>query len=88
MPRRSIPPSVQWVQLTIEPPPVIEVFLKVGIVPSSEHAQIQIEARDVTRGDLIAMTSWPHVELSQLDARLPDALAELITLVAGFSGPF
>jgi hypothetical protein len=64
------------------------VTLRVGIVASSEHAQIQIEARDVTRGDLIAMTAWPHVDLWALDTRLPDALAELLELVAGFSGPF
>jgi len=88
MPRKVNPPSVQWVQLSIEPPPVIEISLKVGIVPSAEHAQIQIEAHDVTHGDLIAMTSWPHVDLWSLDTRLPDALAELLELVAGFSGPF
>lgn len=88
MPRPVNPPNVQWVQLSIEPPPVIEVILRVGIVPQSEHAQIQIEARDVTRGDLIAMTSWPHVDLSVLDSRLPDALSELLILIAGFSGPF
>lgn len=88
MPGQVNRPSVSWVQLSIEPPPVIEISLKVGLVPSSEHAQIQLEARDATRGELIAMTSWPHVDMWTLEARLKDALVELEVLVAGYAGPF
>lgn len=88
MPRKVNAPSVQWVQLTLEPPPVIEVFLKVGLVPSSEHAQIQLEARDVTSGNLVAMTSWPHIDMWSLEARLKEAMVEMEILIAGFAGPF
>jgi hypothetical protein len=80
--------STQWEQLSFDKAPVYELLIRVGLVPESDHAQIQIECHDATRGELIALSSWPHLDPFALEARLQDALAEFYALVRRYSGPF
>jgi len=79
---------ISWTQLSLDSEPVVELVMRVGLVPGASHSQIQLECHDATRGELIALTSWPHLDLGLLEARLPEALDAFATLVRRYSGPF
>lgn len=88
MPRFANGCQVEWEQLALEPPPVVELILRVGLVPDGSHAQIQFECHDATRGELIALSSWPHLDLGSLEARLPEVVEDFCALVRRYSAPF
>lgn len=66
-------PRVEWTQPSLFPRDVLELVLRVGVVRSEEHAQIQIEVRDHGVGELVMMRSWPHI-----DPRQPEKLLGII----------
>jgi len=57
-----------WSQQVLIEPQAIEARLRIGIVPASNHAQIQIEVMDPGSKTLIAMESKPHLSLSACEA--------------------
>jgi hypothetical protein len=77
-----------WEQLSFDAEPVCELICRVGLVPGGDHSQIQIECHDATRGQLIALSSWPHLSLGELEGQLPGVLVDFLTLVRRYSGPF
>lgn len=80
--------GLSWEQLSFDREPVVELILRVGLVPGGDHSQIQIECHDATRGELIALSSWPHLDLGLLEARLPEACVDFLTLCRRYTGPF
>jgi len=75
-------------QLTLSPPPVVEVVMKIGIMRADEHAQLQLEAHDVTDNRLLSMVSRPHVHLRDLPDAVREMGKEITTLLQEFAGPF
>lgn len=67
-----------WYQEQLFEPTVIEAHLIIGVIPDSDHAQIQIELRDPMTKILVALTSVPHMPLVQVRVRSQAALAELL----------
>lgn len=81
-------PTVRWEQLTITPPAVVELTLRIGLVVDAEHAQAQLEVRSATDGTLIAMSSWPHIPFHVFDERMREVGSELTRLLREYTGPF
>lgn len=67
-----------WYQEQLFEPTVVEAHLIIGVIPDSDHAQIQIELRDPLSKILVALVSVPHMPLVQVRMRATAALAELL----------
>jgi hypothetical protein len=67
---------------------VMEFTLKVGVVLTDDHGQIQVEARNCQSGDLVGMWARPHVALSELPDGIAEAISELMAMIWDVSGPF
>ena len=77
-----------WTQQTMLPPEAVEAVLRLGIVGAGDHVKVQIEARDATSGELLAIWSRPHAPYSQLADAAQVGLTKLLKIVAEISGPF
>lgn len=67
-----------WYQDQLFEPTVIEAHLIIGVIPDSDHAQIQIELRDPMTKILVALTSVPHMPLIQVRGRAVAMLGDLL----------
>lgn len=67
-----------WFQEQLFAPTVAEAHLIIGVVPDSDHGQVQIEIRDPMSGILIALKSWPHVPLFNTRRTTMAALVDLL----------
>jgi len=81
-------PSQDWTQLSILSPEVLELTLKVGLVISTEHAQLELEIRDPSSDTLVGLVSRPHVRFDGIDAALLVIFGELEEFVRTWTGPF
>lgn len=59
-----------WEQLPMFPGEPVEIILRVGLMPSSNHAQMQLERHDGALRTLSLLESRPHVAIE-------DALDEI-----------
>lgn len=59
-----------WQMRLFDEHPVWEATLRIGLIPTHDHVQMQIEVHDPRSKVLAAMKSWPHVQ--------PDALPQLV----------
>lgn len=66
-----------WTEQTLFPPDVLEFTLKIGVVVSGDHAQIQYEVRDPSSGELVRMESHHHMDLRAAADYLKSYVAEL-----------
>lgn len=68
--RRSSDPApvdLHWTQGVLVRPPVLEVRLRVGLIPQDDHVRLQLEVLNPSTSELLAMHSIPHRPLSELD---------------------
>lgn len=77
-----------WVQLGLIPPDVLELTLRLGVVPASHHLQWQLEVRSATDGVLLGLVSTPHAELDRWPAELQQVGEELHRALAAVVEPF
>lgn len=79
-----------WYQQALTPPVVLECNIRIGIIPTEDHVQVQAEVKDPTTGVQLAQWSRPHCGLRNLDEAIADAarhaLAQLRELVSPFEG--
>lgn len=75
-------------QSVLFPPDVLEVTLTFGFVPSQQHGQWQLEARNPTDGQLLAMVAHPHFELPQLLGTFVLATEAMVTMIQEHLLPF
>lgn len=71
---------LDWAQLTLVRLDQIELTIRVGIVPERDHLQWQIETRNPSTGELLAMSSAPHrrvKDCATLVAELSEVLEEV-----------
>lgn len=78
----------QWYQQAITPPTVMEVNLRVGVIPETDHAQVLVEAKDPTTGILLGQWSHPHTTMHGLGRVLDRALAKAIEFLDVEVEPF
>lgn len=80
---RAPEPVEEWQQLALMPPRAAEITLKVGCMAFDDHCQFQLSVEDPSTGELIALSSRPHMpwravydELELWVDRLRQAVAE------------
>lgn len=65
----------------LSPPPVVEVRLRLGVIPADRHIRWLLEVTDVQTKELLAMRSVWHADLLDLGdemARVGAALWDLM----------
>lgn len=80
-----------WEQGTLEgvgPPAAIEMVLKLGLVLSENHGQWQLEVRDASGGELLAMHSKHHFHLGDWYSALQDVGRLLSDSLGAYIDPF
>jgi len=77
-----------WTQMSLIPPPVVELVLRVGVMDDDGHAQAQLEVWDGSTGDLISMVSRPHFDPQTYALELASLCSELTELVEMYISPF
>lgn len=86
---RTLPDDSQpWTQMSLLRPDVLEITLRVGLVFSTEHAQIEYEVRDAESNELLALDAVPHVGFDGVDDRLHAYLARVANIVHLWTAPF
>lgn len=84
-----MPESVtSWEQLSVLPPALLELSITVGLAMDVDHAQIQIEVRNPSTGELLAMQSWPALSLHDFEDRMREAGREFTRLLLDATSPF
>lgn len=56
----------EWYQSALTPPEVLEVNLRIGVIPSTDHVQVLVELKDPMTGILIAQRSTHHTDLRRM----------------------
>jgi len=67
-----------WWQPSLVPGDVVECTLRIGIVKSGGHAQIQVEVADAAAGVLQGLVSMPHLSPDRLRVNARQFLNELL----------
>lgn len=65
-----------WYQQAMVSPEVLEVNIRIGVIPTQDHAQVLVEMKDPTTGVLLGQWSRHHVTMHGLTAALVDAMAQ------------
>jgi hypothetical protein len=77
-----------WYQQTLTPPDVVELRLRLGLVPERDHAQVMVELLDPMTSVQIAQWSIPHVPLARWQAALEEAVQKAQEYVGDTIEPF
>jgi hypothetical protein len=77
-----------WFQQSLTPPQVVELNLRVGVIPERDHVQVMYEAKDPTNGILLGQGSFPHTTMHSLDKTILVAAGKLVELAAEVIDPF
>lgn len=78
----------RWHQLSLLNDECYELTLKVGLVPSNDHMQIQFEVTDPRNDDLILLESRWHVSAWNHSSALDHFINRLRDQITDLSGPF
>ncbi len=78
----------EWTQTTLIPPSAVEATIRLGVVGSADHAQMQYEIVNATDGTLLAMGSVPHLRIEHVPAQLPQMVLAVLDELAAFVVPF
>ncbi len=71
-----------------EVPPAIEITLRVGVVASENHLQWQVEVKDASGDELLAMSSKHHAHAGDWQDELVSIAERLREHLGDFIDPF
>lgn len=77
-----------WAQSSLLEPDCVEITLRIGIVVSGDHLQVQIESKDPSSDTLLSMSSFPHSPLAEYPRVIAETLSDLDALLERFARPF
>lgn len=77
-----------WQQSSLLEPDTVEITLRVGLVVSGDHVQVQIESRDPSSDTLLSMWAIPHAAMADYPRVMAEALTGLDQLLERFAQPF
>lgn len=83
-----MPASSEWYQQALTPPEVIEANLRIGLIPSQDHAQAWIELKDPRTSIVIAQWSCPHVSIRDVRDLVATAADRLVAFLDDEVDPF
>lgn len=77
-----------WYQQQLTPSEVYEVNIRLGIIPSTDHAQILVEMKDSMTGILIGQWSIQHAKHDTWRALLERATGRAVSMIEQSIAPF
>lgn len=77
-----------WYQQALTPPEVIELRLRIGLVPERKHAQAMVELVDPMTGVQVAQWSRPHVHSDNWQELLDEATEKARHYIGEAHDPF
>lgn len=80
--------SDDWYQQALVSPEVLEVNIRVGLIPSQDHVQVLAEMKDPTTGVLLAQWSRHHVTMRDVTNAIVDAMAQANGWIEAACEPF
>jgi hypothetical protein len=86
--RRKEPAMSDWYQQALTPPDVVELRIRLGLIPTQEHAQGLVELLDPVTGILIAQYSVPHRPMANWPSLLEELYLKAGRLLADSQEPF
>lgn len=81
-------PQPTWYQQALTPPDVVEVNVRIGVIPSEDHVQILAEMKDPTTDILIGQWSTHHTTMHGLPDAFERARAHVMMWLAEAVEPF
>lgn len=80
--------SKDWAQTTLLGVEVIEVTIKLGMIPARDHVQAWIEVKDPTTDVLLAQASIPHRKVENLEHTLVWIVEKARKMIEESTSPF
>lgn len=77
-----------WYQQHLTPPDVLELHIRIGVVPSADHVQVLVELKDPTTGILTGQWSLPHTSVREQGDAIEWALVKARAALADHTEPF
>lgn len=77
-----------WYQQALTPPEVIELTIKVGVIPESDHCQAWVELKDPVANVLVGSWSSAHARWDTWPHMLDTATAKAAELLGRSVEPF
>lgn len=79
---------MDWYQQALTPPEVLELNIRIGVIPAQDHIQVLVELKDPMTGVLTGQWSLPHTAMrGQADA-IEWALVKARAALADHTEPF
>jgi hypothetical protein len=67
-----------WSQQHLFSPTVVEATLRIGVITSEGHGQVQLELHDPISKVLFGLVSWPHCDVKDVARVATAALEQLL----------
>lgn len=77
----------RWQQTVLVPPDVLEVRLRLGLIPGDNHGRWQLEVVDPTCNELLALHSAPAWRLADLDLEMAAVGNRISLLLEAYLNP-
>lgn len=77
-----------WYQQSLTPPDVLELRIRLGVIPERNHAQAMVELVDPITGIQVAQWSAPHVHMDSWYALLDEATSKARQYMGDHLEPF
>ncbi len=80
--------SSDWYQQALTPAEVLELNIRIGVIPSQDHLQVLVELKDPRTGILIGQWSRPHIAMREQGDAIEWALVKARAALADHTEPF
>lgn len=77
-----------WYQQSLTSPEVLEVNIRVGLIPAQDHAQVLAEMKDPRTGVLVGQWSSHHVTMHDLPHAVETAMDRVWSWIDDACEPF
>lgn len=77
-----------WYQQALTPAEVLELNIRIGVIPSQDHVQVLVELKEPTTGVLVGQWSRPHATLREQADVIDWALVKARAALADHTEPF
>lgn len=77
-----------WYQQSLTPPTVLELNVRVGMIPEQDHLQALVEIKDPMTGVLLGQASYPHTSMRDLELLVEWIGRKVIRLIDDNVDPF
>lgn len=80
--------SDAWTQSMLVPPTAVEIRIRCGFVPESDHAQVMLEIIEPSSRVVLGQWARPHIALRDWDTAFEEAVQRANAAFQEFVEPF